>query len=148
MDAVRRALLSAAALGASGLALQAAFGADESDKGKPGEGGYGRDSVQLPPGAKVATHDSKDIEARAKGWPAFTCSSTPARRASCIGTPSQPNGPSSLRADARPGHGHAIQTIGDKPCHFILSFDNVPHLTIIASRARTAIHNSAIVRFP
>ena len=22
------------------------------------------------------------------------------------------------------GHGHAIQTIGDKPCHFILSFDN------------------------
>jgi oxalate decarboxylase len=22
------------------------------------------------------------------------------------------------------GHGHAIQTIGDKPCHFLLSFDN------------------------
>jgi oxalate decarboxylase len=22
------------------------------------------------------------------------------------------------------GHGHSIQTIGDKPCHFILSFDN------------------------
>src|SRR6266850_7460132 len=22
------------------------------------------------------------------------------------------------------GHGHAIQTIGDKPCHFVLSFDN------------------------
>jgi len=22
------------------------------------------------------------------------------------------------------GHGHSIQTIGDEPCHFILSFDN------------------------
>ena len=22
------------------------------------------------------------------------------------------------------GHGHSIQTIGDKPCHFILAFDN------------------------
>jgi len=22
------------------------------------------------------------------------------------------------------GHGHSIQTIGDKPCHFVLSFDN------------------------
>src|SRR5262245_26678413 len=63
MYANRRALLGAAALGASGLALQAALGADASDKGNPGDGGYGRNSVQLPPGAKVAAHDPKDIEA-------------------------------------------------------------------------------------
>ena len=64
MDATRRALLGAAALGASGLALmQAAAGAEGSDRGNPGEGGYGRNSVQLPPGAKVANHDPKDIEA-------------------------------------------------------------------------------------
>jgi oxalate decarboxylase len=32
-------------------------------------------------------------------------------------------GPGDLWYFAR-GHGHSIQTIGDKPCHFILSFDN------------------------
>src|SRR5215467_14502638 len=64
MDATRRALLGAAALGAGGLALmQNAVGAGASDKGNPGEGGYGRNSLQLPPGAKVAYHDPKDIEA-------------------------------------------------------------------------------------
>src|SRR5690348_7069709 len=65
MGASRRALLSAAALGASGLALtQGAFAAEgASDHGKPGEGGFGRNSVQLPAGAKVAYHDPKDVEA-------------------------------------------------------------------------------------
>jgi len=63
MNASRRALLGAAALGASGLALQAALGADASDKGNPGDGGLGRNAVQLPPGAKVAYHDPKDVEA-------------------------------------------------------------------------------------
>ena len=64
MDATRRALLGAAALGASGLALmQNAAGAAADDRGNPGGGGYGRNTVQLPPGAKVAYHDPKDIEA-------------------------------------------------------------------------------------
>ena len=64
MDASRRAVLGAAVLGASGLALvQDAIGAGASDKGNPGEGGYGRNSVQLPPGAKVAYHDPKNIKA-------------------------------------------------------------------------------------
>src|SRR5262249_37659565 len=62
MDASRRALLGAAMLRAGALALmQAPAGA--SDKANPGEGGFGRTSVQLPPGAKVADHDPKDIEA-------------------------------------------------------------------------------------
>jgi hypothetical protein len=60
----RRGLLGAAALGAGGLALmQAAAAAQGSDKGSPGQGGIGRNAVQLPPGAKVAEHDPKDIEA-------------------------------------------------------------------------------------
>src|SRR5262249_59202905 len=60
----RRGLLGAAAMGASGLALmQAAAAAERNDEGHPGEGGYGRNSVQLPPGAKVAYHDPKDIAA-------------------------------------------------------------------------------------
>src|SRR5262245_66156329 len=60
----RRSLLAAAALGASGLALnQAAAAVEGSDSGKPGDGGYGRNSVQLPPGAKLASHDPKDVEA-------------------------------------------------------------------------------------
>ena len=41
----------------------AAAAAEGSDKGTPGEGGYGRNAVQLAPGAKVAAHDPKDIEA-------------------------------------------------------------------------------------
>ena len=64
MDATRRALLSAAALGVGGLALvQAAAAAEGNDGGKPGEGGYGRNAVELPPGANVAAHDPKDIAA-------------------------------------------------------------------------------------
>ena len=64
MDATRRALLGAAAIGASGLALMqdTAFG-EASDRGDPGEGGFARNAVQLPPGAKVAEHDPRDIEA-------------------------------------------------------------------------------------
>jgi oxalate decarboxylase len=60
----RRGLLGAATLGAGGLVMmQAGAAAEWKDAGKPGEGGYGRNSVQLPPGAKVAVHDAKDIEA-------------------------------------------------------------------------------------
>ena len=62
MDATRRALLGAAALGAGGLALTQALAAEKNDTGRPGDGGYGRNAVQLPAGAKVAYHDPKDIE--------------------------------------------------------------------------------------
>jgi len=60
----RRGVLRAAALGTGGLALIQAALAEEGggDRGKPGDGGYGRDAVQLSPGAKVAVHDPKDIE--------------------------------------------------------------------------------------
>ena len=48
MDTTRRAMLGAAALGAGGLALvRAAAAAEGNDHGKPGEGGYGREAVQL-----------------------------------------------------------------------------------------------------
>src|SRR6201981_3396175 len=60
----RRGLLGAAALGAGGLALMHAAAATEgNDRGTPGEGGIGRNAIQLPSGAKVASHDPKDIEA-------------------------------------------------------------------------------------
>src|SRR5258706_6540680 len=64
MDATRRAILGAAALGAGGFAMmQAAAAAGAIDHGSSGEGGFGRSAVQLPPGAKLAHHDPKDIEA-------------------------------------------------------------------------------------
>ncbi|MBV8524852.1 MAG: hypothetical protein JOY71_22500, partial [Acetobacteraceae bacterium] len=66
MDASRRTLLGAAAFGAGGLALTqvaAAATTGATDKGNPGEGGIGRNAQQLPPGAKVAYHDPKDVEA-------------------------------------------------------------------------------------
>src|SRR4051812_48767477 len=64
----RRTILGAAALGAGGLVsferiAEAAQEVAKSDHGKPGEGGFGRQAVQLPPGAPVATHDPKDVAA-------------------------------------------------------------------------------------
>jgi len=179
MDATRRALLGAAALGASGLALtQNAAGAAANDRGNPGDGGYGRNSVQLPPGAKVAYHDPKDIEAMpnfkysldgsipkitsggwakestehqlpvSKGiagvhmflnpgasrelhWHAISSRMAFVIDGRCQTVVIEPSGaseinnyePGDLWYFAR-GHGHSIQTIGDKPCHFVLSFDN------------------------
>ena len=175
----RRGLLGAAALGASGLALtQAAAAAEGSDKGNPGEGGYGRNSVQLPPGAKVAEHDPKDIEAMPEfkysldggipkvtsgGWAKeSTIHQLPVSKGlagvhlvlnpgasrelhwhaiaaewafiidgRCQTMVLDPSGASEIN-NYEPGdlwyfakgHGHSIQCIGDKPCHFILSFDN------------------------
>ena len=72
----------------------------------------------------------------------------PGRCANCTGTPPLPNGRSLSRAASAPpsidphglaetndfdpgdvwyfprGHGHMLQCLGDKPCHFILIFDN------------------------
>jgi oxalate decarboxylase len=179
MDATRRALLGAAALGASGLALMRnAAGAGATDHGNPGDGGYARNSAQLPPGAKVAYHDPKDIEAMpdfkysldggtpkitsggwakestvhqlpvSKGiagvhmflnpgasrelhWHAIAAEWAFIIDGRCQTVVIEPSGaseinnyePGDLWYFAR-GHGHSIQCIGDKPCHFILSFDN------------------------
>ena len=179
MDATRRAILGAAALGAGGLALmQAAAAADASDHGSPGEGGFGRSAVQLPPGAKVAHHDPKDIEAMpdfkysldggapkitsggwakestvhqlpvSKGiagvhmflnpgasrelhWHAIAAEWAYVIDGRCQTVVLDPSGASEINNYGPgdlwffpKGHGHSIQTIGDKPCHFVLSFDN------------------------
>jgi oxalate decarboxylase len=68
MESKRRTLLGGAALSASGLVsferiAEAAQDAAKTDHGRPGEGGFGRQAVQLPPGAPVATHDPKDVAA-------------------------------------------------------------------------------------
>jgi oxalate decarboxylase len=179
MDATRRALLGAAALGAGGFALtRAANAAEGNDHGKPGEGGYARNAVQLPPGAKVAYHDPKDIDAMpnfkysldgndpkitsggwakestvhqlpiSKGiagvhmflnpgasrelhWHAIAAEWAFVIDGRCQTVVIEPSGASEIN-NYEPGdlwyfekgHGHSIQCIGDKPCHFILSFDN------------------------
>src|SRR5262249_10365641 len=161
------------------LALtRAAAAAEGNDFGKPGEGGYARNAVQLPPGASVAYHDPKDIAAmpnyvfsldgnetkiNSGGWakettvPKLPLSKGIAgvhmflnRGASrelhwhaiaaewafiidgrCQTVVIEPSGASEIN-NYEPGdlwyfakgHGHSIQCIGDKPCHFILSFDN------------------------
>jgi oxalate decarboxylase len=179
-DVSRRSLLGAAAFGASGLALMQAAAAAEAgdDRGSPGQGGYGRSSVQLPPGPKVASHDPKDIEAMPNfkysldggvpkitsgGWAKeSTIHQLPASKGiagvhmflnpgasrelhwhaiaaewafiidgRCQTMVLDPSGASEIN-NYEPGdlwyfakgHGHSIQCIGDKPCHFILSFDN------------------------
>jgi oxalate decarboxylase len=175
----RRQFLGAAALGAGGMvALTAANAAGTGDHGNPGEGGYARNAVQLPPGATVAYHDPKDVAAMpdfrfsldgdipkitsggwakeatvhhfpiSKGiagvhmfldpgasrelhWHAIAAEWAFVIDGRCQTVVLEPSGaseinnfePGDLWYFAR-GHGHSIQTIGDKPCHFILSFDN------------------------
>jgi oxalate decarboxylase len=182
MESSRRVFLeTTAALGAGGLAMltSAASAQDaKADAGKPGDGGFGRQVSQLPPGRTVAYHDPKDVGA----MPEFTRSldgSTPkitsggwakestehqlpimkglagvhmflnpgasrelhwhaiaAEWAFVIGGRCQtvvldPSGQTEINNYGPgdlwffpKGHGHSIQTIGDQPCHFILSFDN------------------------
>jgi oxalate decarboxylase len=63
VDADRRAFLGTAALGAGGLVALANAAAADRVVANPGEGGYGRNAVQLPPGDAVAYHDPKDVGA-------------------------------------------------------------------------------------
>ena len=80
--------------------------------------------------------------------PASRCGLSPARCANCTGTPPRPEWAFVLEGLARTtvvdpgglaetndfdpgatrdfprGHGHMLQCLGDKPCHFILIFDN------------------------
>jgi oxalate decarboxylase len=181
MDNSRRNFLGSAALGVGGLvALNNAMAATPpvTDHGKPGDGGFGRQSTQLAPGVPVAYHDPDDV----KQMPAFTRSldgsapkvtsggwakeSTEHQLPIMTGLAGvhmflNPGGSRELHwhaiaaewayvIDGRcqtvvldpsgqteinnygpgdlwffpKGHGHSIQTIGDQPCHFILSFDN------------------------
>src|ERR1700761_1972344 len=65
-ESSRRAFLgTTAALGAGGLAgLTSAASAQDAvkpDTGNPGDGGFGRQVSQLPPGRPGAYHDPKDV---------------------------------------------------------------------------------------
>ena len=180
----RRGLLGAAALGAGGLvsferiAEAAQEAAAKSDHGQPGQGGFGRQSVRLPPGATVATHNPEDVAAfpdfrfsldgntpkitsggwakeatvhqfplskgiagvhmfldpgasRELHWHAIAAEWAFVIDGRCQTMVLEPSGASEIN-NYQPGdlwyfqrgHGHSIQTVGDKPCHFILSFDN------------------------
>ncbi len=186
MDSNRRAFLGQAALGAGGLVAMAgaahaegaAAPAGASDRGKPGQGGFARQSVELPTGARVAYHNPDDVGAMpdfhyamdatapkitsggwakeatvhhfpiSKGlaavhmfldpgasrelhWHAIAAEWAFIIDGQCQTVVLTPEGTSEIN-NYKPGdlwffpkgHGHAIQTIGDKPCHFLLSFDN------------------------
>jgi oxalate decarboxylase len=154
--------------------------AEATDKyiAKAGDGGYGRQSAQLPPGDAVAYHDPKDVGAMpdfkfsldgnkpkvtsggwakeatfhqfpiSKGiagvhmylnpgasrelhWHAIAAEWAFVIDGRCQTVVIDPSGASEIN-NFEPGdlwyfakgHGHSIQTVGDKPCHFILSFDN------------------------
>ena len=179
MNTNRRDFLCTAALGAGGLvAMTGAAKALTNDHGNPGEGGYGRNAVQLPPGAPVAYHNPADVAAMpdfrfsldgnqpkvtsggwakeatvhqfpiSKGiagvhmflapgssrelhWHAIAAEWAFVIEGRCQTMVLEPSGASEIN-NYEPGdlwyfakgHGHSIQCIGDKPCHFILSFDN------------------------
>ncbi len=177
MDGSRRAFLGSAALTAGTLvALTGTASAD--DKGQPGEGGFGRQSKQLQPGATVAYHNPQDVgempeftrsldgskpkitsggwakestehqlpimkglagvhmflnpgASRELHWHAIAAEWAYVIDGQCQTTVLDPSGQTEFN-NYKPGdlwlfpkgHGHSIQTIGDQPCHFILSFDN------------------------
>ena len=183
LESSRRAFLgTTAALGAGGLAgLTSAASAQDAvkpDAGNPGDGGFGRQVSQLPPGRPVAYHDPKDVgempdftrsldgsrpKVTSGGWAKESTEhqlpimkglagvhmflnpggsrelhwhAIAAEWAYVIGGRCQtvvldPSGQTEINNYGPgdlwffpKGHGHSIQTIGDEPCHFILSFDN------------------------
>jgi oxalate decarboxylase len=179
MSATRRVFLGSAAIGASGLVTFTSVAeATEKYLAKAGDGGFGREAQQLPPGETVAHHDPKDVAempnfkfsldgnrpkvttggwakeatvhqfpiskgiagvhmylnpgaSRELHWHAIAAEWAYVIDGRCQTVVIDPSGaseinnfePGDLWYFAR-GHGHSIQTIGDKPCHFILSFDN------------------------
>ncbi len=179
MDKSRRIFMGTAALGASGLVTLASAGtAAADDKGLPGQGGFGRNVQQLPPGNAVAYHDPKDVAdmptfvrsldgskpkitsggwakestehqlpimkglagvhmflnpggSRELHWHAIAAEWAYVIEGHCQTVVLDPSGQTEVNNYGPgdlwffpKGHGHSIQTIGDTPCHFILSFDN------------------------
>ncbi len=177
----RRNFLGTAALGVGGLvALTTPAGAEaaKTDHGQPGEGGFGRQSSALPPGATVAYHDPTDVGqmpaftrsldgsapkvtsggwakestehqlpimkglagvhmflnpggSRELHWHAIAAEWAYVIAGRCQTVVLDPSGQTEVNNYVPgdlwffpKGHGHSIQTIGDEPCHFILSFDN------------------------
>jgi len=167
----RRGLLGSAALGAVGLTTVA-------QAANPGDGGFARNAVALPPGDKVVPHDPTEIDempefkysldgsrpkvtsggwakeatvhqfkiskgiagvhmyldpgaSRELHWHAIAAKWAYVMEGQCQALVVDPSGqreinnfgPGDLWYFPK-GHAHSIQTIGDKPCHFILSFDN------------------------
>ena len=178
MDASRRGLLGAAAIGAGGLAGLSRAAYAGSSGFKPGDGGFAREAVELPPGDKVVRHEAGDADempdfkysldgstpkvtsggwakeatvhqfkiskgiagvhmfldpgaSRELHWHAIAAEWAYVIEGRCQTMVLDPAGqreinnfgPGDLWYFPK-GHGHSIQTIGDKPCHFILSFDN------------------------
>jgi len=183
LESSRRAFLgTTAALAAGGLVgLTSAASTQDAvkpDAGNPGDGGFGRQVSQLPPGRPVAYHDPKDVgempdftrsldgsrpKVASGGWAKESTEhqvpimkglagvhmflnpggsrelhwhAIAAEWAYVIGGRCQtvvldPSGQTEINNYGPgdlwffpKGHGHSIQTIGDEPCHFILSFDN------------------------
>ena len=182
MDNDGRNFLGTAALGVGGLvALTSAASAKgvATDHGKPGEGGFGRQASQLPPGATVAYHDPENVgempeftrsldgsqpkitsggwakestehqlpimkglagvhmflnpgASRELHWHAIAAEWAYVIAGRCQTVVLDPSGqtevnnyvPGDLWFFPKDHHGHSIQTIGDEPCHFILSFNN------------------------
>ena len=181
MNNGRRNFLGTAALGVGGLvALTNGASASDvhTDHGKAGEGGFGLQSTQLPPGATVAYHDPEDVQAmpaftrsldgsapkvtsggwakestehqlpimkglagvhmflnpggsRELHWHAIAAEWAYVIAGRCQTVVLDPSGQTEVNNYVPgdlwffpKGHGHSIQTIGDEPCHFILSFDN------------------------
>ncbi len=178
MTPTRRDMLGAAAAGAGGLLAVSQAARAQSAAFKPGDGGIGRDAVQLPPGQPVVHHEAGDVDAMpdfhysldggkpkvtSGGWAKeATVKQLPISRGiagvhmfldagasrelhwhaiaaewafvidgHCQTMVIDPSGRREVNNFAPgdlwyfpKGHGHSIQTIGDKPCHFILSFDN------------------------
>lgn len=179
MTTSRREFLGTAALGASGsFAFSSIAEATDKFMARAGDGGFGRDVRQLPPGETVAYHDPKDVgempdfkfsldggkpkvtsggwakeatvhqfpiskgiagvhmfldpgAARELHWHAIAAEWAYVIEGHCQTVVLEPSGASEINNFGpgdlwffKRGHGHSIQTIGDKPCHFILSFDN------------------------
>src|ERR1700741_4001920 len=171
----RRHMLAATA---GGLLTTTAVAQSAPFQPKPGDGGYARGAIELPPGDAVAHHDPKDIanfpdfrfsldgntpKVTSGGWAKeATVHQFPIGKGSagvhmflepgasrelhwhaiaaewafvidgrCQTVVLDPSGASEINNYGPgdlwffpKGHGHSIQTIGDKPCHFILAFDN------------------------
>jgi oxalate decarboxylase len=178
MSANRRGFLGGAVAGAGGLVGLSQLAQAAPPVFGPGDGGFARKAIQLPPGDAVVQHKSGDVDAMpdfkysldgakpkvtsggwakeatvegfpiSKGiagvhmfldpgasrelhWHAIAAEWAFVIEGQCQTMVIDPTGakevmnfgPGDIWYFPR-GHGHSIQTIGDKPCHFILSFDN------------------------